>query len=76
LLAAVAGLRLPPKTIGAALAVLAVTWVVEFAGLAPVSNGIRWLTGLVLGASVGAVVLAWEPGHSPRWLARPDSAPS
>jgi uncharacterized membrane protein len=75
LLAALAAFPLPPKTITAALALLAATWLVEFTGLAPVSNGIRWLTGLFLGASVGAVVLAWEPRHGPRWLARPGSAP-
>jgi hypothetical protein len=77
LLAALAGLRLSPKTIAAALAVLAVTWVVEFTGLAAVSNGIRWLTGLVLGASVGTVVLGWTPRQRlrSRRLARPASAP-
>jgi uncharacterized membrane protein len=75
LLAALAAFRLPPKTITAALALLAAAWLVEFTGLAPVSNGIRWLTGLVLGASVGAVVLAWQPQRGPRRLARPESAP-
>ena len=74
LLAALAAFRLPPKTIAAALALLAVSWVVEFTGLASVSNGIRSLTGLFLGASAGAAVLAWESRRGPRWLARPESA--
>jgi hypothetical protein len=60
--------------LAAALAVLAVSWVVDFTGLAPVSNGIRWLTGLLLGASASAVALTWQPRRGPRWLARPESA--
>lgn len=72
LLAAVAGLRLAPKAVGAATALVAVSWAAEFLGLAAVSNGIRCLTGLVLGVSISAAVLACSP-QAARQLAHSES---
>jgi uncharacterized membrane protein len=58
LLAALAGMRLPLKTIGGALALLAVSWALEFGGFVEISNGIRCGAGLILGISLGAAALA------------------
>jgi uncharacterized membrane protein len=74
LLAALAGLRLPAKTIAAALALLVASWVVEVTGLAQVSNSIRSATGLLLGASIGGGALAWMHQHAPRGVPQTNAA--
>jgi uncharacterized membrane protein len=58
LLAALLGVRLPARTIAIALVLLGAAWAAEFTGLAAASDRIRFVTGLALGCSAGAVVLA------------------
>ncbi len=72
LLAAVTGLRLAPKAVGITLALVAASWVAEFVGLVDMSNGIRCLTGLALGVSISAAVLACSP-RTARQLAHSES---
>jgi uncharacterized membrane protein len=59
LLAALLGLRLEVRTIAIALTLVGASWGAEFTALAAVPDPIRFLTGLALGFSTGAVVLAW-----------------
>jgi uncharacterized membrane protein len=61
LVAALVGLRLPTKAIGMGMALVGASWGLEFIGLAASSSGVRFVTGLVLGCSAGAVALAWAP---------------
>jgi uncharacterized membrane protein len=66
LLAALLGLRLPAKTIAIALGLLGASWAAEFTGLGSASGTARFATGLLLGGSAGAVVLAWTPRRPPQ----------
>jgi len=70
LLAALLGRRLSERAIVVALGLLGVSWAVEFSDLAMASDKTRFVTGLVLGCSAGAALLAGAPQYGLRTAVR------